>query len=69
MNCLVIYKIRSGIRSAAVKLLLALLLISGADLEARVPDSSRINLGFPIYSQYLQNGMVINPAYAGTRRF
>jgi len=67
MNCLVIYKIRSGIRSAAVKLLLALLLISGADLEARVPDSSRINLGFPIYSQYLQNGMVINPAYAGTR--
>ena len=32
-----------------------------------VPDSSRINLGFPVYSQYLQNGLVINPAYAGTR--
>jgi type IX secretion system PorP/SprF family membrane protein len=32
-----------------------------------VPDSSRINLGFPIYSQYLQNGLVINPAYTGTR--
>jgi type IX secretion system PorP/SprF family membrane protein len=32
-----------------------------------VPDSSRINLGFPVYSQYLQNGMVINPAYTGTR--
>jgi type IX secretion system PorP/SprF family membrane protein len=32
-----------------------------------VPDSSRINLGFPVYSQYLQNGIVINPAYTGTR--
>lgn len=32
-----------------------------------IPDSSRINLGFPVYSQYLQNGLVINPAYAGTR--
>ena len=33
----------------------------------QTPDSSRINLGFPVYSQYLQNGLVINPAYAGTR--
>ncbi len=32
-----------------------------------VADSARINLGFPVYSQYLQNGLVINPAYAGTR--
>jgi type IX secretion system PorP/SprF family membrane protein len=32
-----------------------------------VKDSSRINLGFPVYSQYLQNGLVLNPAYAGTR--
>src|SRR5512137_100000 len=32
-----------------------------------VPDSARINLGFPVYSQYLQNGLVINPAYTGTR--
>lgn len=30
-------------------------------------DSSRITLGFPVYSQYLQNGLVLNPAYAGTR--
>jgi len=30
-------------------------------------DSSKINLGFPVYSQYLQNGLVINPAYTGTR--
>jgi len=33
----------------------------------QTPDSARINLGFPVYSQYLQNGLVINPAYAGTR--
>lgn len=33
----------------------------------QVPDSARLNLGFPVYSQYLQNGLVINPAYAGTR--
>jgi type IX secretion system PorP/SprF family membrane protein len=33
----------------------------------RIADSSRINLGFPVYSQYLQNGLVINPAYTGTR--
>jgi type IX secretion system PorP/SprF family membrane protein len=32
-----------------------------------VPDSARINLGFPVYSQYLQNGLVLNPAYAGSR--
>lgn len=30
-------------------------------------DSARINLGLPIYSQYIQNGLVVNPAYAGTR--
>ena len=30
-------------------------------------DSYRISLGYPVYSQYLQNGLVINPAYAGSR--
>jgi len=35
--------------------------------DGQVPDSSRINLGFPVYSQYLQNGLLINPAYTGTR--
>lgn len=43
-----------------------LLLISIAESQ-NVPDSARINLGFPVYSQYLQNGLVINPAYTGTR--
>jgi type IX secretion system PorP/SprF family membrane protein len=29
-------------------------------------QTSRISLGYPVYSQYLQNGFVINPAYAGS---
>ena len=32
-----------------------------------VPDSTGISLGYPVYSQYLQNGFLINPAYAGSR--
>jgi type IX secretion system PorP/SprF family membrane protein len=32
-----------------------------------VPDSARISLGYPVYSQYLHNGLMINPAYAGSR--
>jgi type IX secretion system PorP/SprF family membrane protein len=32
-----------------------------------VPDSTQISLGYPVYSQYLQNGLIINPAYAGSR--
>ncbi len=31
------------------------------------PDSTGISLAYPVYSQYLQNGLVINPAYTGTR--
>src|SRR5512133_995525 len=32
-----------------------------------VPDSAEVSLGYPVYSQYLQNGLLINPAYAGSR--
>jgi type IX secretion system PorP/SprF family membrane protein len=32
-----------------------------------VPDSTAISLGYPVYSQYLQNGLMINPAYSGSR--
>jgi type IX secretion system PorP/SprF family membrane protein len=32
-----------------------------------VSDSNRISLGYPVYSQYLQNGLLINPAYTGAR--
>jgi type IX secretion system PorP/SprF family membrane protein len=31
------------------------------------PDSAKISLGYPVYSQYLQNGLMINPAYTGSR--
>jgi type IX secretion system PorP/SprF family membrane protein len=30
-------------------------------------SSTRIRLSYPVYSQYLQNGLLINPAYAGSR--
>jgi type IX secretion system PorP/SprF family membrane protein len=30
-------------------------------------DKDGISLGYPLYSQYLQNGLLINPAYAGSR--
>jgi len=43
--------------------LLAFSVASGQNIQY----SSRISLGFPVYSQYLQNGLVLNPAYAGTR--
>lgn len=50
-----------------VSRLLPLLLV-WSNAMGQAPDSSRINLGYPVYSQYLQNdGLVINPAYAGTR--
>ncbi len=32
-----------------------------------IADSTGISLGYPVYSQYLQNGLLINPAYSGTR--
>ena len=31
------------------------------------PNSNNISLAFPVHSQYLQNGLVINPAYSGSR--
>ena len=30
-------------------------------------ENTTISLGYPVYSQYLQNGLLINPAYAGSR--
>lgn len=42
-------------------------LLAGIQLTGQSDDMTRINLGFPVYSQYLQNGMAINPAYTGTR--
>jgi type IX secretion system PorP/SprF family membrane protein len=31
------------------------------------PAEQNISFAYPVYSQYLQNGLVINPAYAGSR--
>lgn len=45
---------------------LFLVFISGVIAKAQ-SDSSRISLGYPVYSQYLQNGLMINPAYTGSR--
>jgi type IX secretion system PorP/SprF family membrane protein len=48
-------------------LTLVLLFFLKAGIASAQADSNKISLGYPIYSQYLQNGLVINPAYAGTR--
>src|SRR5450759_2303886 len=52
-----------------IKLIYCFLLLSGFTSVPgqAIPDSTGISLGYPIYSQYLQNGLLINPAYAGTR--
>lgn len=45
-----------------------LILLSGYKLAGQTDTSStRINLAYPVYSQYLHNGLLINPAYAGSR--
>jgi type IX secretion system PorP/SprF family membrane protein len=50
------------------KMLTMLLTLVANILQGQnIADSARLNLGFPVYSQYLQNGLVINPAYTGTR--
>src|SRR5512140_60766 len=58
-------EVESVLRLKVISLLF--LFVIGVSKGQNVPDSARINLGFPVYSQYLQNGLVINPAYAGTR--
>jgi type IX secretion system PorP/SprF family membrane protein len=53
-------------RIKLIFLLLFLYVFTGVPGQA-VPDSTGINLGYPVYSQYLQNGLMINPAYTGSR--
>jgi len=52
-----------------IKLALFLLFLSFFTIVPgqAVPDSTGISLGYPVYSQYLQNGLMINPAYTGSR--
>ncbi len=61
--------IRKFTSMGKIKLLLCLVffgIYTGVPGQA-VPDSTGISLGYPVYSQYLQNGLLINPAYAGSR--
>lgn len=48
--------------------ILFIFLLSGCILSGQV-DTNRIKIGlpYPVYSQYLHNGLLINPAYAGSR--
>lgn len=50
-----------------IKSILLLLLIPASALAQTTSDSTGISIGNPVYSQYLQNPLVINPAYAGSR--
>jgi len=51
----------------AIKFLLILVFSSVNTLKGQDYDSLRLSLAYPVYSQYLQNGLMINPAYAGSR--
>ena len=45
-----------------------LILLSGLRLAGQTgSDQTKISLAYPVYSQYLHNGLLINPAYAGSR--
>ncbi|HBE43363.1 MAG TPA: hypothetical protein DDW27_19615 [Bacteroidales bacterium] len=48
-------------------ILLLFILIQGTSHGQPDSDSARITPGYPVYSQYLHNGLMINPAYAGSR--
>jgi len=56
-----------GAKCCLKSLLAFLLLLPALSLSGQTGDSLRIRLGFPVYSQYLQNGLMINPAYTGSR--
>ena len=45
-----------------------LIFLSGFRLAGQTgTDQTKISLAYPVYSQYLHNGLLINPAYAGSR--
>ena len=52
-----------AIKASAIAIL-SLFLCTQAQGQS-VNDLSRISPGFPVYSQYLQNGLMINPATLG----
>lgn len=49
-------------------ILIIILVLTVLRMEGQAgSDSTKISLAYPVYSQYLQNGLMINPAYAGSR--
>jgi len=48
-------------------ILIILIMLAGVLEGYSQSDSMRISMPYPVHSQYLQNGLVINPAYAGSR--
>jgi type IX secretion system PorP/SprF family membrane protein len=46
---------------------LILIFCISAVVSGQTSDPTQISLGYPVYSQYLQNGLMINPAYTGSR--
>lgn len=49
------------------QLILLFLLLATADMVAQEYEEYAVAIQYPIYSQYLVEGLFINPAYAGTR--
>lgn len=49
-------------RAVVILIFLFSVLVAG-----KSQTDSRISLGYPVFSQYLQNGLMINPAYTGSR--
>jgi type IX secretion system PorP/SprF family membrane protein len=48
--------------------IIILILLSGYGLSGQTAAGpTKISLAYPVYSQYLHNGLIINPAYAGSR--
>lgn len=49
-------------------LLILLIFFSSSKVAGQdIPGDTKISLAYPVFSQYLQNGLIINPAYAGSR--
>jgi type IX secretion system PorP/SprF family membrane protein len=47
--------------------LIIAVILTVKQLNGQVADSAVVSLACPVFSQYLQNGLMVNPAYSGTR--
>jgi len=55
------------IMSRFISIIFLFLLIHGRCFGQTENEPAGIKPGYPVYSQYLHNGLMINPAYAGSR--